>query len=83
LAAPENKGAADSFLTGLKSYGETDVYKALEAVLSEPTRPGVPDIVLVMTDGRPTADRSKRGSTPLVGETGDGRLKVTHLDNFE
>ena len=54
LASAENKSSAESFLTGLKSYGETDVYKALEAVLNAPTRPGIPDVVLMITDGRPT-----------------------------
>lgn len=53
-ATPENKTAANVFLTGQRSYGETDVYKALEAVIAIPPRPGIPGIVLVITDGRPT-----------------------------
>ena len=51
---PENKSAALQFLTGLQSGGQTDVYNALRPVIMSPPRKGVPGIVVVMTDGRPT-----------------------------
>jgi len=51
---PENKTAALQFLSGLQSGGETNVYDALRPVVQSPPRSGVPGIVVVMTDGRPT-----------------------------
>lgn len=53
-ATQENKTAARDFLTKLQSRGQTDVYQGIRAVLDERPRPGVPGVVLVMTDGRPT-----------------------------
>lgn len=51
---PENKNAAVQFLTGIKSGGQTDVYNALRPVIDSPPRKGVPGIIVVMSDGRPT-----------------------------
>ena len=51
---PENKSEALRFLTGLESGGETDVYSALLPVIQSPPRKGVPGVVIVMSDGRPT-----------------------------
>ena len=53
-ATAENRAAARRFLEGQESRGETDVYNAIQPVLQEPPRDGVPGIVLMMTDGRPT-----------------------------
>ncbi len=53
-ASSENKAAAMEFLERLESQGETDVYKGIRPVLDKAPRKGVPGIVLVMTDGRPT-----------------------------
>lgn len=53
-ASREERAAARAFLTGLQPGGETDIYKALLPVVSQPPRPGVPGIVLVLSDGRPT-----------------------------
>jgi len=55
FATDENKTAAQEFVAGLESHGQTDVYKGIRPVLDQAPRPGVPGIVLVMTDGRPTA----------------------------
>lgn len=53
-ATEANIAGASEFLEGLEARGETDVYSAIRpVVLSEP-RTGVPNIILVMTDGRPT-----------------------------
>lgn len=46
---------AQQFIQGLEAVGRTDVYAALSAVLSDPPRSGVPGIILVLTDGHPTA----------------------------
>jgi hypothetical protein len=54
-ASKENKAAALTFLSGLKSFGETDIFSAIRPVVNAPTRDGIPGVVLVVTDGRPTA----------------------------
>lgn len=51
----DNRAAAKEFVDDLESRGQTDVYEAIRPVLDQPPRPGVPGIVLVITDGRPTA----------------------------
>ncbi len=53
-ATAENRQAAIEFLDALEPRGQTDVYKAIRPVLEKKPREGVPGIVLVMTDGRPT-----------------------------
>lgn len=54
-ATEENKKAAAAFLTGLQSSGQTDVYNAMRPVINMNPRPGLPGMVLLMSDGRPTA----------------------------
>ena len=54
FATPEAKEAARQFLTNVESRGETDVYKGILPVISEPPRQGVPGIALVLSDGKPT-----------------------------
>jgi hypothetical protein len=53
-ATDANKSEALEFLAGLESRGETDVYEGIRPVVGLPAREGVPGIVLVATDGRPT-----------------------------
>jgi Ca-activated chloride channel family protein len=53
-ATKDEKASAFEFLTGVVSRGETDVYQGILPVIGEKPRPGVPGIVLVMSDGRPT-----------------------------
>ncbi|MCC6486847.1 MAG: VWA domain-containing protein [Candidatus Hydrogenedentes bacterium] len=53
-ATAEEKAQALVFLTGVQSRGETDVYQGILPVISEPPRDGVPGIVVVMSDGKPT-----------------------------
>ncbi len=53
-ATNETKAAALDFMKNLESKGQTDVYNALRPVMAELPRPGVPGIVLVVSDGRPT-----------------------------
>ena len=53
-ATNENKASAVAFLAAIESRGETDFYKAIRpVVLSEP-QPGIPNVIIVITDGRPT-----------------------------
>lgn len=53
-ATPENKADGRRFLEGLEAKGETDMYEAVRPMVEESPRKGVPSIVMVMTDGRPT-----------------------------
>jgi len=48
------KEEAEDFLDGLESHGGTNVYNAIRPVVQTPPRPGVPGVVVVMSDGRPT-----------------------------
>jgi hypothetical protein len=53
-ATPGEKGAARVFLEGLQSRGQTNFYRALEAVITNQPRTGSPGMLVVVTDGRPT-----------------------------
>ncbi|HEO70270.1 MAG TPA: VWA domain-containing protein, partial [Candidatus Hydrogenedentes bacterium] len=53
-ATPENKAEAEGFLKGIERGGQTDLYQAIRPALEQPPRDGVPGIVLLITDGRPT-----------------------------
>lgn len=53
-ASVENILAAKEFLNGLRARGETDVYQGIKPVIQERPRPGVPGIVVVISDGRAT-----------------------------
>lgn len=54
-ATQQNKAAGKSFIGALESRGGTDVYQALRPVIQSPPRPGVPGIVYVISDGKPTS----------------------------
>lgn len=66
-ATQENKAAAMQFLSGLESFGQTDVFAAVRPVLEVPTREGIPGMTFVITDGRPTTGLR------------DGRLIINNL----
>ncbi|NLF56036.1 MAG: VWA domain-containing protein [Candidatus Hydrogenedens sp.] len=53
-ATEQNKAAALNQLKSLESRGQTDVYSAVHPVVMEPPRTGIPGIVLVVSDFRPT-----------------------------
>lgn len=74
-ATPENIRAAADFLNGQQSKGQTDVYKAIVPVVESPTRYGVPGMVVVLSDGRPTTG-VRDGRTiinALTDENNDGK----------
>ncbi len=48
------KKAAHKFLSGLKSGGETDVYKAIRPVVETELVEGTPNVIVLISDGRPT-----------------------------
>ncbi len=53
-ATEANKTAAAALLKGLESKSQTDVYKALNPVVMEAPRPGIPGMILISSDFRPT-----------------------------
>lgn len=53
-ATEQNKAAALNQLRSLESRGQTDVHSAVRPVVMEPPRTGIPGIVLVVSDFRPT-----------------------------
>ena len=71
-ATEENKAAALAFLKGLESRGETDVYKAIEPVVQIAPRNGVPGVLLLISDGRPTTGM-RDSRTIINGITADNR----------
>lgn len=54
-ATPDTKAAAASFVSGLQSRGTTDIYQALSPVVLTEPRQGAAGLVVVVTDGMPTA----------------------------
>lgn len=54
LATPENRQAALNFLSSLQSRGATDIYQGILPVVQQAPRPGLPGVVVVITDGRAT-----------------------------
>ena len=42
-------------MQGLRSFGKTDVYSAIGPVVERAPREGVPGVVFLVTDGRPSA----------------------------
>jgi len=54
-ATAQNKAAAAEFLKGQQSRGETNVYEGIRPVIGQTPRAGVPGIVFVISDGRPTS----------------------------
>ena len=54
-ATPEEKEAAVRFVQDLRSYGKTDVYSAIGPVVERAPREGIPGVVFLISDGRPSA----------------------------
>jgi Ca-activated chloride channel family protein len=57
---PERRKEAFDFVDQMQATGGTNIHDALAMALSQPATPGIPRVVLFMTDGRPT-----------IGETTD------------
>jgi hypothetical protein len=75
-ATPAAKAEAATFLTTLESKGGTNVYNAIRPVVQTAPRPGVPGVVIVMSDGRPTAG-VKDARTIINGLTAENVLGNT------
>lgn len=73
-ATDANKAAALAFLKPLQSSGETDVYQGILPVVQEKPRPGVPSIVMVISDGKPTKGL-RDGRIIINGLTTDNSMR--------
>jgi Mg-chelatase subunit ChlD len=73
-ATEEAKAAARQFLSGAPSRGQTDVYKGILPVVQTGPREGAPGVVLLVSDGRPTA--GLRDARMIInGLTADNNLR--------
>lgn len=62
---PESKRKAALFVTGLRSFGQTDVFGSLQALMKLPRDPQRPMIAFVVTDGKPTFGMTE--SAKIIG----------------
>lgn len=76
----ETIARANDFLEGLESSGATDLYSAIQPVIKRAPRPGIPGIVLILTDGRPSA-RNLEGRE-LVNALSDENLLGNTIYTF-
>ena len=72
VATPDNVAEAQAFLESVESKGETDVYRALLPVVAQVPREGTPGVVVVVSDGRPTAGM-RDGRTIINGLSSDNQ----------
>ncbi len=77
FATPENQEEARTFLDGLESRGQTNVYNALLPIAQIRPRENLPGIILVATDGNPTAgERDNRTIINAVTESNSLRNTI-------
>ncbi len=76
LATDALKAEAAKFLSGLEAKGETDVYQALQPLMQTAATPGHPVMVVLLTDGHPTAG-IQDGRTLINSLTSDNQLRTT------
>jgi Ca-activated chloride channel family protein len=72
-----NRATARTFIGALRSTGETDLFASLQRMLDIPRDPERPLVVVMVTDGRPTAGRL--ASTEIIGaftKLNDGALSI-------
>jgi len=72
-----NRNAARTFIGGLRSQGETDLFASLQRILELPRDPERPLVAILVTDGRPTVGMT--ASTAIIGaftRLNDGAVSV-------
>lgn len=73
-ATKEYLQAAGKFVDSVASTGQTDVYAALQPMVQQKPREGTPGVVVVVSDGRPTAglQDSRAIINGLTSDNGNG-----------
>lgn len=74
------RAKANTFVAGMEARGRTDVYESLQTLMSLPRDPLRPLIVILVTDGRPTAGMVD--SSDIIAEftrANDGAVSVFAL----
>ena len=56
---------AASFISGMRSFGSTDIFGSLKTLMTMPRDPQRPILVLIVTDGKPTAGMTE--SSEIIG----------------
>ena len=62
---PESVKKATSFISGMRSFGSTDIFGSLRTLMTLPRNPMRPMLVLIVTDGKPTAGMTE--SSEIIG----------------
>jgi len=62
---PESIRKASSFIGGMRSFGMTDIFGSLKTLMTLPRDPQRPMVVLIVTDGKPTAGMTE--SSEIIG----------------
>jgi len=62
---PENIKKASNFIGGMRSFGSTDIFGSLKTLMTLPRDPQRPMLVLIVTDGKPTAGLTE--SSEIIG----------------
>jgi len=62
---PESIKKATNFIGGMRSFGMTDIFGSLKTLMTLPRDPQRPMIVLIVTDGKPTAGMTE--SSEIIG----------------
>ena len=79
-STPENIARAKTFVQGMQSVGETDLYGSIKDLMQVKRTPGRPIVVFMVTDGHPTTGLTR--STDIIGEfskLNEGALSVFTL----
>ncbi len=62
---PESKAKAAAFVSGMRSFGQTDVFGSLQSLIKLPRDPRRPLVAFVVTDGKPTFGMTE--SAKIIG----------------
>ena len=62
---PESKNKANEYISGLRSFGQTDIFGSLQSLIKLPRDPKRPMIAVIVTDGKPTFGMTE--SAKIIG----------------
>ncbi len=79
-ATQENKISAQKFLRQIQSTGQTDVFNSVRQIIQIPTTPGIPNILWLYSDGKPTIGlRDTRAIIANLTLENQGRYEIFTL----